>query len=101
MNFLNIFKNSNKHYKLYISGDVQKVGFRRYARRLAKKMELKGFVQYYYDDLYMEVEGKPNMVQTFVDDCRMGPSRAQVEEFEMTEGKCQGYGRFMIVRSVC
>ena len=100
MNLLNLFKNDHKHFKLHISGEVQKVGFRRYARRQAKELGLSGFVQYYYDDLYMEIEGKPNLVQSFVDDCRMGPSKAQVEEFQMEEGKYQGFGRFKILRSI-
>ena len=100
MNFFKLFHNSKKHYNLYITGEVQKVGFRRFARRLAKEAGLSGFVQYYYDALYVEVEGQEQKVLGFVNDCRLGPSNAEVEDFQMEEGMYQGYGRFKIVPSI-
>ncbi len=100
MSLLNFFKDKRKHYNVYIEGEVQKVGFRRYAKRLAREMGLSGFVQYYYDALYLEVEGEPAKVENFVNDCRLGPTGANVEEFKLEEGKCRGYGHFKIVRSI-
>ncbi len=100
MKFLQtLFKNTPKeHYDVQISGRVQDVWFRSKARKLAKNLDLKGYIKYTGENqLYVEVEGKSNAVQSFLDWCRQGPSLARVDEYEARESELKGFRKFSIL----
>lgn len=67
-------------YRINVSGRVQGVGFRWNAANEARIRGLKGFVKNLSDGrVYIEAEGSPDQLETFVEWCKRGPSRGTVE----------------------
>jgi len=84
-----------KHLNIKIYGQVQGVSFRYYSKEQANALGLTGFVRNATDgSLYIEVEGELEVLEKFIDWCRIGPSLAQVEKIEIEEGKVKGYKEF-------
>ena len=70
--------------RLRISGWVQGVSFRYYARREAQQLGLAGWVRNCPDGtVEAVVQGDEEVVQRFVDWAHQGPSMAQVERVEV------------------
>jgi acylphosphatase len=68
---------------LIISGDVQGVGFRAWARRLAQGNHLNGWVKNREDDtVELIVEGDKVTLDDFVKACQHGPDVAWVEHVD-------------------
>ncbi len=66
---------------LKIIGLVQGVGYRVWASRTAKLLDLKGWVKNCPDDsVEAEAQGPEEKVQAFIQACHQGPARAQVKE---------------------
>ncbi len=87
-----------EHYNVHIAGRVQNVWFHSKARMLAGDLEVDGFIKYEDEDkLYVEVEGKPGAVQSFLDWCRRGPSLARVDDFSAQKSEPKGFSRFSIL----
>ncbi len=55
-----------KVFRIHILGAVQGVGFRPFVYRLAKEMNLNGWVLNSAQGLFVEVEGKPGILQNFL-----------------------------------
>jgi acylphosphatase len=70
-----------RHY--FISGEVQGVGFRYFAQRVAARHQVAGYVRN-LDDGRVEVlaEGTPESVEGFKHDLAAGPQHARVEQVE-------------------
>lgn len=67
-------------YKIYISGQVQGVGFRWSAATEARNLGIKGFVKNLSDgSVYIEAEGSIKNLNTFVEWCKKGPRFSIVE----------------------
>lgn len=67
-------------YKIYISGQVQGVGFRWSAASEARNLGIKGFVKNLSDGrVYIEAEGPINKLDSFVEWCKKGPRFSFVE----------------------
>jgi len=65
---------------LYVSGRVQMVGFRYFAASLAKRYGVTGRVKNLYDGrVEIEAEGKKAGLTMFLEDIRIGPRSARVE----------------------
>ena len=66
---------------LHVSGEVQGVGYRYWAQSTAARLGLRGWVRN-LDDGRVELlaAGPAAVLDQFVDDCRMGPGAAKVEE---------------------
>ncbi|RLI81156.1 acylphosphatase [Archaeoglobales archaeon] len=72
--------------KIYISGVVQGVGFRYFARKLAKEFGVKGFVKNLRDGRVLAVaEGQREQVEKFISEIRKGPTSAVVKKVEVEE----------------
>ncbi len=72
-----------KHLNIKIFGRVQRVIFRRSARRKARRLNIKGFARNEIDDsVYIEAEGEEENLKQFLDWCRKGPFFAKVEKVE-------------------
>jgi acylphosphatase len=87
-----------KALKLRIYGTVQGVGFRFFARDVATKLELMGFVRNERDgSVHAEAEGEEKSLQKFLEWCRKGPPFANVEKIEFSFSEAEGkYVEFRI-----
>jgi acylphosphatase len=88
-----------KRVHVYISGQVQGVGFRWYCRDEAIRRRLAGFVRNLPDGrVEAAFEGEPAAVDGMVEWCRAGPDFARVEAVEESEERPIGDQRFVITR---
>jgi acylphosphatase len=79
--------------KVVVRGDVQGVFFRDSTRREAESRGLSGSVSNRPDGAVEAVfEGSPEAVEAMIAFCRSGPSRADVEDVEVTEEQPEGSG---------
>lgn len=87
-----------KHLTLKIFGDVQRVGFRYYAKLKAAELGLSGFIRNEPDGtVYIEAEGREEKLKGFLNWCRQGPRWARVDraEFEYSD-KLKNFKEFKI-----
>jgi hydrogenase maturation protein HypF len=67
---------------IHVTGLVQGVGFRPFVYTLATRLGLQGFVQNRGSHVYIDVEGDPQSLATFVGQLVEGPPAAAVERVE-------------------
>jgi acylphosphatase len=88
-----------KHFKIIVSGKVQGVFYRAFAKEKADELGVKGFVRNEPNgDVYLEAEAEEDMLYKFIKWCNMGPSRATVERIEALPGELVGFSSFDIKR---
>ncbi|OGE86525.1 MAG: hypothetical protein A3J48_00150 [Candidatus Doudnabacteria bacterium RIFCSPHIGHO2_02_FULL_46_11] len=86
-----------KHIQIVITGAVQGVSFRYFAKQQADELGLTGFTENRPDgSVYIEIEGGEENLQKFLDWCRSGPNHAQVKDVIVEEGRPKGYAIFEI-----
>ncbi len=87
-----------KNLKLTIFGEVQGIGFRFEARRLANSLGLTGFVRNEPDgSLYIEIEGGEDGLEKFLEWCKFGPDAARVSDIHREESdELKKYDDFLI-----
>ena len=88
-----------KTLKLFVSGIVQGVFFRKSIEDEAKRLGLKGFARN-LDDGRVEivVEGRDENVKEMVKICKKGPSHSEIKKVETEEIKNQSFKEFKILR---
>lgn len=88
-----------KHVTIKISGLVQGVFFRASTKEQADALKISGFVRNEPDgSVYVSAEGDETDLQSFIEWCHHGPSRANVEKCEVKEDDLKGFSRFIIMR---
>jgi acylphosphatase len=88
-----------KRVHVFISGQVQGVGFRWFCRDEALSRRLAGFVKNLPDGrVEAAFEGDPTAVDGMVDWCRMGPDYAKVDEVDARKENLAGDRGFVISR---
>lgn len=86
-----------KAYMIYIYGKVQGVGFRYSALQKANELSIKGFVHNKSNgSVYIEAEGKAEILEEFLVWCHQGPSWARVDNIKYEEIPLSNYKKFMI-----
>lgn len=81
----------NKRLEISITGDVQGVSFRYYAKDIAKKLGITGWIRNEADgSISLVVEGKEKNLQNFLNWCHQGSPLATVEKVNSREGKYTG-----------
>ena len=81
----------NKRSELVIRGDVQGVSYRYFARDIAKKMGVKGWIRNESNgSITAVIEGDDERVDNFVNWCRQGSPMSDVEKVEVIEAKYSG-----------
>lgn len=71
--------------EIKVTGRVQGVGFRYSTLRVAKSLNLTGFVQNEADDtLYIQAQGSRDSLMDLIEWCKTGPPRALVESVDYT-----------------
>ena len=89
---------NTKRIHLFISGYVQGVGFRWYVQRLAKGINLCGFVKNLRDGrVEVVVEGNDNLIEQFSKELREDSFKDGIEEIKRIEEGHRGeYSDFRI-----
>ena len=84
---------------LIIKGNVQGVFYRATAKKIAEKNNLTGWVKNKSDgDVEAIVSGTDEDVRTFIDWCRKGPDKAQVEDVVINEKRGVSFKSFEVKR---
>lgn len=88
-----------KTIRVYISGTVQGVFFRKYLEEKAKEFGVRGFVRN-LDDGRVEVliEGRDENVNAMLEICKNGNQHTKITDFQVQELKNQGFEGFKILR---
>lgn len=90
---------ATKRVHVFVSGDVQGVGFRWYCREQAMGHDLRGWVRNLPDRQVEAVfEGASDAVDALVEWCRHGPTGANVERVEVKDESPKGEQGFRITR---
>ena len=88
-----------KAVRIEVSGKVQGVYFRHYAREMAIEFGIKGIVKNLPDgNVEIIAEGDESGIQKFTTWCHNGPVFAKVVEVWISEIEFQGYQKFEIIR---
>jgi len=75
-----------KSVYLLIGGRVQGVGFRYYVRHRAEELQISGWVHNTPDGrVEIEAEGDPHNLEIFIDWVKIGPTRATIRSFSISE----------------
>jgi acylphosphatase len=70
--------------RLFISGFVQGVGFRRFVQKQAQEMSVGGWVRNLPDGkVEVLLQGERQEVEMVIDSCHKGPFLAEIEEVEI------------------
>ncbi len=84
---------------LLISGKVQGVFFRDSARKIAQKLNITGWIKNREDDgVEAMISGNEADVQAFINWCKSGPERAEVEEVAVSKKETTSFKKFEILR---
>lgn len=69
-----------KRVRVIISGFVQGVGYRSFAKRIAQKHQLPGYVRNLYDgDVEVVIEGEEDTLVRMIEDLNKGPTYGRVQ----------------------
>jgi len=84
-------------YRFLVSGRVQGVGFRYFARQRADRLGVAGFARNLPDgSVEVVAEGDASALQAFEDALRQGPSFAEVSELSRAEIPARGDQGFYV-----
>jgi hydrogenase maturation protein HypF len=96
-------KNIKQHagtYRIGIKGLVQGVGFRPFIYRLAREIDLNGWVENRNDGVVMEVNGSRRQLEAFREDVfTRAPQAASIESFDIQKIQSKTFGSFEIKQS--
>ena len=85
--------------RVFVSGEVQGVGFRHYTKLRARELGLFGWVQNLPDGrVEVWIEGPEPIVEEMLDWLRLGPPSARVSAFETREVQPANLERFEVRR---
>ncbi|MGB9678223.1 MAG: acylphosphatase, partial [Candidatus Ratteibacteria bacterium] len=80
-----------KRYHIYISGRVQGVGFRWYAQRIAKNIDILGWVKNLPDGkVEIIAEGNEENLERFIEELKKGYLGGNIRNIEKIEEKYTG-----------
>jgi acylphosphatase len=83
---------------LLITGKVQGVFFRARAKEIAKKYEITGWIKNTLDNkIEAMIYGQSNKINDFIEWCRTGPEKAQVDDVIIAHLPEIKFDRFEIV----
>lgn len=88
-----------KQAHVFISGNVQGVGYRQFVKQNARKLDLTGWVRNTEDGgVEAVLQGEESMIEVMIEQCKKGPFMAEVEHcgFEWEEIE-ETYAEFKIV----
>jgi acylphosphatase len=84
---------------IFVSGQVQGIGFRSWCKWLARKLTLKGWVRNTDSRVEIVVEGPSQLVEDFIKALWRGPIGSRVESVSSTQEKYKGeFSDFRVLR---
>lgn len=88
-----------KTIRIYLSGSVQGVFFRKYLEEKANEFGVRGFVRN-LDDGRVEVlvEGRDENVNAMLNICKNGTQHTKITDIQVQELKNQGFEGFKVLR---
>lgn len=72
-------------YRLLITGNVHRLGFRHHALDCAHICGVRGFAGYLGSTVFIEAEGLPEQLERFIEWCKKGPEGCVISKFEIIE----------------
>ena len=86
-----------KHYNITITGKVQGVFYRAFAKEKAQETGIKGFVKNQPDgSVYLEAEGESSALEQLLKWCHRGPAKAIVEKVTKEEAPLKHFKDFTV-----
>ena len=86
-----------KNLNIKVSGRVQGVGFRYFAKCQAEKLDIKGFVQNQSDgSVYLEVEQEAVVLDKFLAWCQKGSPWSKIKSVDVKVGEVKNHSHFNI-----
>ena len=83
--------------RIIVSGIVQGVSFRSFAKKHAHKLQLNGFVRNLPDgSLEVIAEGKKEKIEELIKEIRKGPEGSKVDDIKIEWRKDEGYSIFEV-----
>lgn len=80
-----------------ITGRVQGVGFRYFVKQKAEMLGVAGIVKNLpHGSVYVEAEGEPADMETFIAFLKIGPPRAYITDIQIQNCPAQGFRGFFI-----
>lgn len=74
-----------KRYRIFLTGNIHRFGFRHLVANYAKQNDIKGFSQYVGLSVLIEAEGFPGQIEPFITWCKKGPEGCIIQSFQMIE----------------
>lgn len=88
---------SFKNLQIKVSGRVQGVGFRYFAKCQAEKLAIRGFIQNQTDgSVYLEVEQESVVLDKFLGWCKKGSPWSKISSVDVKTGKLKNFSKFFI-----
>jgi len=88
-----------KTIRVYLSGNVQGVFFRKYIEEKANELGIRGFVRNLEDGrVEVLIEGKDENVNSMFEICKKGNQHTKVMDIQFQELKNQGFKEFKVLR---
>ncbi|MBT3690895.1 acylphosphatase [archaeon] len=88
-----------KTLRIYVSGSVQGVFFRKFIKDNADKLNVRGFVRNLEDGrVEILLEGKDDNVKEMLGVCKTGPKHADIKNMEIREIRHQDFKGFKVMR---
>jgi acylphosphatase len=85
-----------KCIQITIEGDIRDKGFRFSVVHTAFSLNLKGFVEYSNDGIFIEAEGEGVQLDQFVDWCSTGPFSAWIDHINIVMSEFKSHRSFEI-----
>lgn len=83
---------------LWVSGDVQGIGFRSFVKEKAFELGLNGWAKNLPDGrVEVVIEGDPEKVSEMINFCKMGPKQGIVKKVQELEEKPEGEKGFIVM----
>ncbi len=88
-----------KTIRIYITGNVQGVFFRKFLEDKANELNIRGFCRNLEDGrVEVVAEGRDENVNEMLEICKKGPQHAEVKDIQMEELRHQGFSGFKVMR---
>jgi len=88
-----------KTIRVYITGTVQGVFFRKFLEEKAKELNIRGFCRNLEDGrVEVVVEGRDERVNEMLEACKRGSPHTEIKDIQIQELKHQGFEGFKVMR---
>ena len=88
-----------KTIRIYITGSVQGVFFRKFLKEKAEELGIRGYVRNLEDGrIEIVAEGKDNNVEEMWGVCQKGTPHTEIKDIQMEKLTHQGFKEFKIMR---